>query len=118
MAVRDVPSILRHRDFEGLSSFSVRAIVNELKTRCPVSFNILAEMVELKVNEEKNTTSLALIYAIIMFKRCHELSLVQRVNSVLLADCGDNTEVKKNKYENIKLSSMNSTSWVIMDLSY
>ena len=51
-------------------------------------------MLELDYNKEKNIAALALVYAVIMFKRCHELSLLQRINSVLLADSDANTEVK------------------------
>ena len=63
-----------------------------MKNRCPV-FQILSNMLHYDANREKNTASLALIYAVLMFRRCHELSCVHRINTVLLAEGNENTEV-------------------------
>jgi hypothetical protein len=94
VALRNTASVLRRRDFDGLSSFSLESIVDELKTLCPVVFRILSELFELGYNEEKKIAPLCLVYGMVMFKRCHELSFLQRINTVLLADSNANTEVK------------------------
>ena len=93
VARRETNSKLRMRDFDGLSAFLPVQIINELKTRCPVTYKILSEMMELDIFTEKKIPPLTLVYAVIMFKRCHELSYVQRINSIILADSGANTEV-------------------------
>ena len=49
-------------------------------------------MVNYDSNRE-NIASLVILYAIIMFRRCHELSRVQRVNTVLLAEGKASREV-------------------------
>ena len=87
-------SVLRKRDFDGLSSFSLESMVDELKTLCPVVFRILSELIELSYNKEKKIAPLCLVYGVVMFKRCHELSFLQRINTVLLADSDANMEVK------------------------
>jgi hypothetical protein len=94
VALRNTASVLRRRDFDGLSSFSLESMVDELKTLCPVVFRVLSEILELSYNREKKIAPLCLIYGVVMFKRCHELSFLQRINTVLLADSNANTEVK------------------------
>ena len=94
VASRNTASVLRKRDFDGLSSFSLESMVDELKTLCPVVFRILSELLELSYNKEKKIAPLCLVYGVVMFKRCHELSFLQRINTVLLADSDANTEVK------------------------
>ena len=69
-------------------------MVDKLKTLCPVVFRILSELLELSYNKEKKIAPLCLVYGVVMFKRCHELSFLQRINNVLLADSDANMEVK------------------------
>ena len=85
VARREKKSVLRQKDYPALSSLNFHDIIDEMKTRCPTVFQILASMVRYDINRE-NITSLAILYAIIMFRRCHELGRVQRVNTVLLAE--------------------------------
>ena len=68
VARRETNSKLRMRDFDGLSAFLPVQIINELKTRCPVTYKILSEMMELDIFTEKKIPPLTLVYAIIMFK--------------------------------------------------
>ena len=93
VARRETSSKLRSRNFAGLSSFQPEQIISELKVMCPVTYKILSEMMELDIFTEKKIAPLTLVNAIIMFKRCHELSCVQRINSIILADSSANTEV-------------------------
>ena len=70
VARRSEPFVLRERLFEGLVATNWMSEVRKgLAVRCPVVNNIHA---------------LCLIYSIIMHLRCHELSRVQRINSILL----------------------------------
>ena len=82
VARRSTQSLLRQRYYNALSSLDFVEIVEEMKLLCPTTFNILAAMIQFTYNEDKKTAPLALIYSIIMFKRCHEMSRVQRVNSI------------------------------------
>lgn len=64
VAARDTESVLRQRGFEGLSSFSLENIMDEIKTLCPVSFRVfISEMLELSYNKEKKIAPLCLVYA-------------------------------------------------------
>jgi hypothetical protein len=85
VARRSNPSVLRQRSFHGLSSETwMTELINEMKTRCPVAHQILSGLLENSIYPEKRNPALCLIYGIIMFLRCHELSRIQRINSVLL----------------------------------
>ena len=84
VARRESKSVLRDRGYPGLSSFTFEEILASMKSLCPTVFTILSTMIQLDLNQDKNTALLALIYGVVMFKRCHELSRVQRLNTVLL----------------------------------
>lgn len=90
---RSTKSVLRERNFTGLSNVDFAEIVSEIKTLCPLVHTLLSGMLEMDVASEKKTVSLALIYSLIMFRRCHKLSRVQRVNTVLLCGGDANQEV-------------------------
>ncbi|KAJ7373248.1 hypothetical protein OS493_012837 [Desmophyllum pertusum] len=100
VARRSTKSLLRERDYPGLRSLDFMKIIEEMKYLCPTVFNILSAMIQFDCNEDKKTAALALIYSIIMFKRCHELSRIQRVNTVLLAEGNASQELldRLNKY--------------------
>jgi hypothetical protein len=68
-------------------------MVEELKTMCPITYKLLACMLELENCSEKKIAALSLIYRVIMFKRCKELGFIQRINTIILSDSGANTEV-------------------------
>ena len=93
VARKETNSILRQKDYNALSSLSFHGILDEMKNRCPTVFQILSNMLQYDVNREKNTASLVLMYAVLMFRRCHELSSIQRINTVLLAEGNANREV-------------------------
>ena len=77
-------SVLRERGLPGMSTLNFEEIVKEVETHCQTVFKLLLQMIQLSHNSKKKTAPLALIYGIIMFRRCKELSRVQRVNTVLL----------------------------------
>ena len=84
MARRVTKSVLRERGFTGMSTLNFEEVVKEVRSQCPTVYKILSQMVQLYIDPDKKKAPLALIYSMIMFKRCKELSLVQRVNTVLL----------------------------------
>ena len=86
-------SVLRERGFPGMSTLNFEEIVKEVEIQCPTVFKLLSQMIQLSHNSDKKTAPLALIYGIIMFRRCKELSHVQRVNTVFLNDGGASQEV-------------------------
>ena len=85
--------VLRDRGFPGMSTLNFEDIVKEVKMQCPTVFKLLSQMIQLSLNYDKKTAPLALINGIIMFRRCKEMSRVQRVNRVLLNDGGASQEV-------------------------
>lgn len=93
VARRTTKSVLCERNFTGLSNLDFGEIVNEIRTLCPLVYKFLAVMMQLDVNTKKKTAPMALIYSLIMFRRCHELSRLQRINSVLLYEGDANQEV-------------------------
>ena len=87
VARRSEPSVLRQRDYDGVSADSwMSEVLEELSSRCPVTNKILAALLESCIQPEKKHPAICLIYGIIMFLRCHELSRIQRINSVLLIE--------------------------------
>ena len=86
VARRSDPSVLRQRDYAGLSSESwMSDILKEMESRCPMLNKILCSLLESNIYPNKKKPGICLIYSTIMFLRCHELSRVQRINSMLLA---------------------------------
>ena len=80
-------SVLRQRQYDGLSSEGwMCEVMDEMKTRCPLVHKILSGLLERDIYPEKKNPAICLIYGIVMFLRCHELSRIQRINHVLLID--------------------------------
>ncbi|XP_068685296.1 uncharacterized protein [Montipora foliosa] len=86
VARRETNSVLRKRGYPGLSSFTFEDILSEMRCVSPTVFTILSWMIQLDLSNGKNAASLALIYGIIMFKRCREMSRLQRLNTVLFSE--------------------------------
>jgi hypothetical protein len=83
---RSEPSVLRQRSYGGLSSERwISEILEEMESRCPLVHKILCSLMKSNIYPEKKKPGICLIYGIVMFLRCHELSRVQSVNSILLA---------------------------------
>lgn len=94
VARRTEPSVLRNRGYRGMSATGwITEIIGELSSRCPTVFKILSSLIELEYNYEKKVVPTCLIYGLIMFKRCHELSRIQRINTILLTDGNTNHSV-------------------------
>ena len=93
VARKETNSILRQKGYNALSSLSFHGILDEMTNRCPTVFQILSNMLQYDVKIEKNTASLVLMYAVLMFCGCHKLSSIQRINTVLVAEGNTNREV-------------------------
>ncbi len=95
VARRDEPSVLRNREYSGLRQEKWMAETTaELSTRCPTVAKILSMLLDCDLsNPGKKLPPMCLIYGIIMFLRCHELSRIQRVNTILLTEGKATTNV-------------------------
>ena len=94
IARRSEPSVLRKRSYNGLSDeYWMKEVTNELSTRCPMVASILSKLLDSTYYQEKKIPATCLIYGIIMFMRCHELSRIQRINTVLLTQGQASTNV-------------------------
>ena len=79
--------MLRQNDFENLCTLDFEEIVRELENSSPFSNTVLSVMIDEKYNRDKKIAPLCMIYSMIMFRSCHEMSKLQRINTVLLAEC-------------------------------
>ena len=85
VARKSEPSVLRQRLYDGMSDEGwMSEVLKEMATRCPIVNKIILSLLESSIYPEKKNPGICLIYGIIMFLRCHELSRIQRINSVLL----------------------------------
>lgn len=92
VARRSEPSVLRKRTYDGLSESTwMDEVLNEITIRSPTVSDTLCMLLDYPLNSQKKLPSMCLIYGIIVFLRCHELSRIQRINSVLLSQV--NTQV-------------------------
>ncbi|XP_028417518.1 uncharacterized protein LOC114541922 [Dendronephthya gigantea] len=101
VARRSEPSVLRQISYDGMSDEGwMSEVLEEMATRCPVVNKILLSLIESSIYPGKKNPGICLIYGIIMFLRCHELSRIQRINSVLLVQgqASVNCIAKLNKY--------------------
>ena len=76
----ETKSILRNREYPGICTFTFDGILTEMENLCPTVFKFLFSIMQLHHCREKNVAPLCLIYALVVVKRCHELSRVQTHN--------------------------------------
>jgi hypothetical protein len=82
------------KDFSNMNSFSWDELVTELSDRCPVLFNALLVAMGRSKEEVKDVgPRIGMCYAILMQTRNHELSLVQRINILLMTNGGAKKQV-------------------------
>lgn len=93
LARRSNNSVLRERGYTGMSTLNFAEIVTALQNSCPTVYSFLSRMIQLDINSDKKVAPLVLIYAILLFTRCKNLSRVQRVNTVLLTEGDASHEV-------------------------
>ena len=86
---RKVSSVLRGHDYDHLANFSWSNILNEISTSCGDLLDILST-----VTRGNRGAVIGMAYAMLMQARNHEMSLCQRINSVLLMDGGAKKQVQ------------------------
>lgn len=82
---RKKPSVLRKNKYPDMVDFSWDALFEELQSRCP----ILLDSMSTVVNSKKKCDvipPIGLCYGILMQQRNHELSLIQRINTILFSE--------------------------------
>lgn len=92
---RTQPSILRNNDYAGMIAFDWQALVLEMKDRCSLLLRVLLTVMGVSEEYDKINPRLGLCYAILMQSRNHELSLVQRICTVILTEGHAKKEVLK-----------------------
>lgn len=82
------PSVLRvpSTQHKSLVEFRWDSILNEMKERAPdvLDFMVAVALPKLKGNDGRQVMPICTAYSILMNVRCRELSLVQKMNAVLL----------------------------------
>ena len=88
LCARSNPSVLRKNDFSGMTEFDWQNLVLEMSSRCPLVFHVVRTVMNCYSKEITNEIApkFGLCYAIMMQTRNHELSLVQRLNTILLTE--------------------------------
>ena len=83
---RKNPSVLRNNDFENMVNFDWLIILDELQNRCPFLLEVLNTVTTKKKPQSELAPRIGMVYAILMLQRNHELSLVQRINTLIMTE--------------------------------
>ena len=97
LCLRSEPSELRMNKFCDMVGFEWKKLSSEMSSRCPFLLDV--HLIVMNKSKEELTQiipRLGLCYAILMQTRNRELSLVQRLNTVLLTHGNAKKEVSKN----------------------
>jgi hypothetical protein len=88
LCARSSPSVLRKNGFSGMTEFDWPNLISEMTTNCPLLLDVILAAMNHEPTEPINNIAprIGMCYAIIMQTRNHELSLVQRMNTILLAE--------------------------------
>ncbi len=97
ICLKGEPSELRKNKFGDMAEFEWQKLSSEMSNRCPFLLDVLLRVMD-KSKEELSQIipRLGLCYAILMQTRNRELSLVQRLNTVLFTHGNAKKEVGKN----------------------
>ena len=82
---RKNPSVLRKNQYPNMVDFNWDALFEELRSRCPILLDVLATVASSKKKHDV-IPPLGLCYGILLQQRNHELSLIQRINTILLSE--------------------------------
>ena len=94
-----LPSVLRDKSFETMRDFSWDKILTEAKERCPMLLDVVRAICWRR--EGQNTqrcgamriAPIGTIYSLLLYQFNRELNLVQRINTILLANGQAETKV-------------------------
>ena len=91
---RGQPSVLRASKEVVLNSFSWMKILNEMKERAPDVLEFLVTIAAPTLKEDgRQVPPICEAYAMLMNIRCRELSLVQKINTIVLGRGGATKKV-------------------------
>ena len=82
---KNTPSILRKNQYPDMASFDWNSVLIEISQRCPILLDVMTTTIGSKLTPN-TIPSICLCYGILMQKRNHDLSLIQRINTILLAE--------------------------------
>lgn len=85
---RKTSSVLRGHHFDSLANFSWSKIIKEMSTCCGDLLEVLAT-----VTKGNRGAVIGMAYGMLMQARNHEMSVCQRINTVLLMDGGAKKQV-------------------------
>lgn len=84
--------MLMRKNYDDMKAFNFVNIVDEIRCKVPFLFKLLRALLDVdgkcssEADNEKLYPRLTMCYSIIMQQSCHELSLMQRMTSVVLLD--------------------------------
>ena len=94
-----LPSVLRDKSFETMRDFSWAAILIEAKERCPTLLDVITAICCRREGQNAQRSGamqiapIGTIYSLLLHQFNRELNLVQRINTVLLANGQAETKV-------------------------
>ena len=80
---KNTPSVLRKNQYPDMAGFDWNSILNEISQRCPLLLDVMTTTIGSKL-KPNTIPSICLCYGILMQKRNHDLSLIQRINTIYL----------------------------------
>ena len=85
LCTKTTPSILRKNQYPDMVNFDWNNVLNEISHRCPLLLEVMCTVVD-STTKPNVVPAIGLCYSILMQKRNHDLSLVQRINTILLSE--------------------------------
>ena len=110
-------SVLYGHSYQSLKDFSFDSVSNEIESNIPFLVNIMNAVCGQSFTTPDLRVKYGFIYSILMSERWHELSLLKRVNTVLIIEGGC---TKKVRISLINLSKLKSvlTAFCLKFLKY
>lgn len=86
LCARKNPSVLRNNNFEDMVNFDWLSLLDELQNRCPFLLKVFHTITAKKKTQAELAPCIGMAFAILMMQRNHELSLVQRINTLIMTE--------------------------------
>ena len=86
ICTRKNSSVLRKNGFEEMVNFDWLNILDEIEKRCPFLLKVFNTITTKKKTQAELGPCICTAYATLMMQRNHELSLVQRINTLLMTE--------------------------------
>ena len=85
LCTKNTPSILRKNQYPDMVSFDWNNVLSEILHRCPLLLEVMCTVVK-STTKPNVVPAIGLCYSILMQERNRDLSLVQRINTILLSE--------------------------------